>query len=75
MGATALPAHVVVTEPGDMIALDEHFFHVSFGGGTRRQWRVDYVNVPSGAEAEKHVKSYFARIYPAEWDEGYDVDR
>jgi Phytanoyl-CoA dioxygenase (PhyH) len=75
MEAPALPAHVVVTEPGDMILLDEHLFHASFGGGTRRQWRVDYVNAPVGAEAENHTKSYFASIYPPDWDGGYDVDR
>ena len=75
MSAKALPAHVVVTEPGDMILLDEHLFHASFGGGTRRQWRVDYVNAPAGAEAENHTKSYFASIYPPDWDGGYDVDR
>ena len=73
--APALPAHVVVTEPGDLILLDEHLFHASFGGGTRRQWRVDFVNAPVGAEAEELTKSYFAGIYPPDWDGGYDVDR
>jgi hypothetical protein len=75
MAAPALPAHVVVTEPGDMILLDEHLFHASFGGATRRQWRVDCVSAPVGAEAEHHTKSYFASIYPPDWDGGYDVDR
>src|SRR5206468_10009438 len=75
MAAPALPAHVVVTEPGDMILLDEHLFHASFGGGTRRQWRVDFVNAPAGAEAEGLTKSYFADIYSPDWDGGYDVDR
>jgi hypothetical protein len=73
--AEALPAHVVVTEPGDLILLDEHLFHASFGGGTRRQWRVDFVKAPVGAEAEELTKSYFAGIYPPDWDGGYDVDR
>jgi Phytanoyl-CoA dioxygenase (PhyH) len=75
MAAPALPAHVVVTEPGDMILLDEHLFHASVGGRTRRQWRVDYVKVPVGTEAETHAKSYFASIYPPDWNGGYDVDR
>ncbi|MFL6214045.1 MAG: phytanoyl-CoA dioxygenase family protein [Blastocatellia bacterium] len=70
-----LPAHVVVTEPGDLILLDEHLFHASFRGGTRRQWRVDFVNAPVDAEAEGLTKSYFAGIYPPDWDGGYDVDR
>jgi len=75
MPAQTLPAHVVVTEPGDMILFDEHLFHASFGGGTRRQWRVDYVCNPVSAEAEDHTKGYFADIYPPDWDGGYDVDR
>jgi hypothetical protein len=73
--ASALPAHVVVTEPGDLILLHEHLFHASFGGGTRRQWRVDFVNAPVDAEAEELTRSYFAKLYPSDWDGGYDVDR
>jgi hypothetical protein len=64
---------VVATEPGDMILLDEHLFHASFGGRVRRQWRVDYVSAPTGAESE--IKTYFEAIYPPDWDGGYDVDR
>jgi Phytanoyl-CoA dioxygenase (PhyH) len=75
MAAPALPAHVITTEPGDIILLDEHLFHASFGGGTRRQWRVDYIIAPVGVEAENHTKSYFASTYPHDWDGGYDVDR
>lgn len=75
MDATSLPAHVVVTEPGDVIAFDEHLFHASFGGGARRQWRADFVRDPVGAEAESQTKSYFEGIYPHDWDGGYDVDR
>jgi hypothetical protein len=70
-----LPAHVIATEPGDLILLDEHVFHASFGGGTRRQWRVDFVNAPVGADAEHLTTSYFAGIYPPDWDGGYDVDQ
>lgn len=75
LAAPGLPHHAVATEPGDMILLDEHLFHASFGGGTRRQWRVDYVSAPMGAEAETRTKSYFASIYAPDWDGGYDVDR
>jgi hypothetical protein len=75
LAALALPDHVVATEPGDMILLDEHLFHASFGGGTRRQWRIDYLKAPVGAEAEHHTKSYFASIYAPDRDGGYDVDR
>ena len=31
--------------------------------------------LPVDAEAEDHTKSYFASIYPPDWDGGYDVDR
>ena len=75
LAAPELPHHIVATEPGDMILIDEHLFHASFGGGTRRQWRVDYLTVPMGAEAENRTKSYFANIYAPDWDGGYDVDR
>jgi hypothetical protein len=73
--ADSLPGHVIATEPGDVIVLDEHLFHASAGGGARRQWRVDYVRDPSGAEAERDTRAYFEDIYPPDWDGGYDVDR
>jgi len=70
-----IPAHIVVSDPGDLILLDEHLFHASFWGATRRQWRVDFVSAPMDVEAEALTKSYFAGIYPPDWDGGYDVDR
>ena len=79
MGATglrdpSLPAHVVATEPGDMLLLDERVLHASFGGGLRRQWRVDYLGAPADSELNL-TRSYFAGIYTPDWDGGYDVDR
>jgi hypothetical protein len=71
----APPAHVIETEPGDLILMDEHLFHASSGGAVRRQWRADYLRVPTDADAEKHTRAYFENIYPADWDGGYDVDR
>jgi hypothetical protein len=65
----------VSTVPGDVIAFDEHLFHSSAGGHDRRQWRVDFVADPVGADEEVTVRSYFAGIFPLEWDGGYDVDR
>ena len=64
-----------MTEPGDVIVLDEHLFHASFGGRTRRQWRVDFVKAPESAQEEDLTRSYFAALYPPDWDGGYDVDR
>ena len=58
-----------------MILLNEHLFHASSGGGIRRQWRVDYLHLPVGREAESQAKAYFAGLYTPEWDGGYDVDR
>jgi hypothetical protein len=66
---------VVSTVPGDVIAFDEHLFHSSAGGHDRRQWRVDFVADPVGPDEEVTVRSYFAGIFPLEWDGGYDVDR
>jgi hypothetical protein len=74
-GDPSLPGHVVATEPGDMILLDERVLHASFGGGIRRQWRVDYLSAPVSTEVETLTKSYFASIYTPDWDGGYDVDR
>jgi ectoine hydroxylase-related dioxygenase (phytanoyl-CoA dioxygenase family) len=59
---SSLPAHVVATEPGDLLLLDEHVLHASFGGGIRRQWRVDYLGASSDMEVHL-TKSYFAGIY------------
>ncbi|MEO7329917.1 MAG: phytanoyl-CoA dioxygenase family protein [Minicystis sp.] len=73
--AASLPGYVVATEPGDVIVFDEHLFHASSGGGLRRQWRLDYLRDPVGAEAEEQVMTYFQGIYPPDWDGGYDVDR
>jgi hypothetical protein len=72
---TAMPAHVIETEPGDLILIDEHLFHASCGGAVRRQWRVDYLRVPEHADEERDTRAYFTRIYPADWDGGYNVDR
>jgi hypothetical protein len=71
----SLPGHVLATEPGDVIVMDEHVLHAAFGGSVRRQWRVDYLGVPVGSEEFILAKSYFASLYDLEWDAGYDVDR
>lgn len=70
-----LPAHVIACEPGDLIVLDEHLFHASFGGGSRRQWRIDFLRAPESAEAKDLTRAYFAGIYPPDWEGGYDAGR
>ena len=59
-----MPGHAVETEPGDVIAFDEHLVHGSHGGGGRRQWRVDFVLDPQSAEERARVLEYFAAIFP-----------
>jgi len=73
--AEKLPAHVLETEPGDVIVFDEHLFHASFGGGTRRQWRVDYIRDPASPEEKEQAKAYLRELYRPDWDGGYNVDR
>jgi hypothetical protein len=65
----------VETEPGDVIALDEHLLHGSAGGVDRRQWRVDFVADPVDAAETARVRECFSLTFPADWDGGYDVDR
>jgi hypothetical protein len=71
----SLPGHVLATDPGDVILMNEHVLHAAFGGGVRRQWRVDFLRVPVGSEELMLAKSYFASLYDLGWDAGYDVDR
>src|SRR5262249_44862159 len=73
--AMELPSYVLETEPGDVIVFDEHLFHASCGGGTRRQWRIDYLRDPVDALAEEQTKNCFASIYEPHWTRGYDADR
>jgi hypothetical protein len=75
MPATELPSHAIATEPGDVIVFDEHLCHSSFGGGTRRQWRIDYLSDPATVEAETETIAYFASLYSPDWDGRYDTDR
>jgi hypothetical protein len=64
----------IETDPGDVIALDEHLYHASIGGLDRRQWRVDYVADRVGESEEECVRGYFAGIFPPDWDGRYDAD-
>jgi hypothetical protein len=72
-GVGAVPGYPVETAPGDLIIFDEHLHHASEGGSTRRQWRVDYVADPADARQEDEVRSYYAGVYAAGWDGGYDA--
>ncbi len=67
-------AEATGTEPGDVIAFDSHLTHGSIGGDVRRQWRVDFVVDPIGDVEDTLVRTYFERLYPVDWDGGYNVD-
>jgi len=64
----------VETFPGDVLAFDEHLWHSSIGGRSRRQWRVDFVADPGGPDEETLVREYLAGIFQVGWDGGYDVN-
>lgn len=68
-------SEAVETEPGDVIAFDEHLMHGSTGGRDRRQWRVDFVVDPVDAAETARVRESFSLIFPADWEGRYDVDR
>ena len=70
----ALPGVAIATQPGDVIAFDEHLLQASAGGGTRRQWRVDYLREPRSADEERCLRAHVARVFPPDWDGCYDVD-
>jgi hypothetical protein len=70
-----LPAHVIASEPGDLILFDEHLFHASCGGGTRKQWRLDFLTAPKSETDIANTIRYFQNIYPENWDCRYDTLR
>ena len=70
-----LAERVVRTNPGDLIAFDEHLLHASAGGRDRRQWRVDFIADPAGAAAEASAREYYASLFAAGWEGGYDAAR
>ncbi|MGA8371272.1 MAG: phytanoyl-CoA dioxygenase family protein [Acidimicrobiales bacterium] len=65
----------IETEPGDVLVFDEHLWHSSVGGRTRRQWRIDFIGDPENDEEEALTRQYFDQIFQVGWDGGYDVDR
>jgi hypothetical protein len=73
--ADSVPAVALATQPGDVIVFDEHLVHASAGGTVRRQWRVDYFRDPTAPAEEAAVRAYIARVFPPDWDGGYDVER
>jgi hypothetical protein len=66
---------VLETEPGDLIAFDDHLMHASFGGTVRRQWRIDFCADPANEVEESLVRADYARILDGAWDLGDDVER
>jgi hypothetical protein len=73
--APALVGLSISTDPGDVIVFDEHLLHASSGGGIRTQWRVDYFARPRSTQETARTREYVGRVFPPDWDGGYDVDR
>ena len=72
---TSCDALVLETEPGDLIAFDDHLLHASFGGAVRRLWRIDFCADPANQVEESLVRADYARILDGSWDLGDDVER
>lgn len=70
----ALPGIPLATRPGDVIVLDEHLWHASARGSTRRQWRVDYFVAPRDARERAALGAYLDDTFPPTWDGKYDPD-
>ncbi len=75
-GGPAGPGQAIETEPGDVVAFDEHLVHGSQGGTERRQWRADFVVDPKTGDEKTQVESYFGQIFDA-WQRTaqYDASR
>jgi hypothetical protein len=73
-GATAGSELALETEPGDLIAFDEHLSHSSQGGSERLQWRADYLRAPRSPDERALAYRYFSRIFAPDWDGGYDAE-
>ena len=69
------PEYTITTQVGDLIILDEHLYHASFGGTERLQWRIDYLRDPRTSLEEAAVRRWFAEIFDPRWAGGYDTER
>jgi hypothetical protein len=41
----------------------------------RRQWRADFLGEAATPHEEAALRAYVARVFPPDWDGGYDVDQ
>lgn len=71
-----VPAVVLETEPGDVIALDLHLYHSSAGGDKRLAWTVEYFAWPGLGDPERLRVVRDLVVDSVEFDhEGYDRER
>ncbi len=71
-----VPAVVLETEPGDVIAFDLHLFHSSVGGERRLAWTIEYLPWPGLGDPERLRVVRDLIVDTAEFDhEGYDRER
>jgi len=53
-----VPAHVIVSRPGDVIVFDEHLWHAAVNGSYRMQWSSGYVIDPITSDEDARVRDY-----------------
>lgn len=67
-----VPAHVITSQPGDVIMFDEHLWHASIGGRNRLQWSTCYVLDPATIEEEQAVRAYLTSQFSTDTQLDYD---
>jgi Phytanoyl-CoA dioxygenase (PhyH) len=75
-GGWPVPAVVLETSPGDVIAFDLHLFHSSAGGDKRLAWTIEYLPWPGLGDRERLRAVRYLVVDAAEFDdEDYDQER
>lgn len=70
-----VPAVVLETEPGDVIAFDVHLCHSSAGGHHRLAWTIEYLPWPGIADPERSATVRDLVLDAGFDNEAYDRDR
>jgi Phytanoyl-CoA dioxygenase (PhyH) len=69
-----VPAVVVPSRPGDVIAFDLHTFHATVGGRDRLSWGIEYLAIPDSAETKTKVQHWMADDFE-QAERGFDRER
>jgi phytanoyl-CoA dioxygenase PhyH len=70
-----VPAVVLETSPGDVIAFDLHLFHSSAGGDKRLAWTIEYLPWPGLGDPDRLRAVRDLVVDAVEFDEGFDKER